>query len=106
MIFLLMFLFYFILNLTNYQYTDRILFIEKGKTIECFRRNPHPYNQNNFKDLNASLFLSIFCESLTINTNYLNKKIDESNILKLIENDRKNVEKLRIEKIKLFRQKF
>ena len=92
--------------LNNRQIDDLILFIEKGKTIECFRRNPHPYNQKKFKDLNASLFLSIFCESLTINTNYLNKKIDESNILKLIENDRKNVEKLRIEKIKLFRQKY
>ena len=92
--------------LNNSKIDSIVEFIENGKTLECIRRNPHPINQRVLSNMNSTLLLSVLCENISVNTNYLDKKIknNESGILNIINDNRKAIKKLREKKIKLFLQ--
>ena len=79
-------------------------FFIDGKTLECIRRYPHPFNDW-LPVESSSFWLSFFCESVSVNTDYLGpQKADEKRISAMIKQLRDKIPSVRAQKIKSLRQ--
>jgi len=82
-------------------------FFTNGKSLECIRRHPHPFNNWIWgSDNSATFFLSFFCESVSVDTDFLGpQKHDEVKISGMIKKLREQIPPAREQKTKSLRQK-